>query len=467
MNSKNKDTLGSRNLTTQDKLSDIFKVVTVQEINNTKLQRYLNNFFTSKGLSQNTVACLFDGTQNPEVLGKIERIAFAQGCYDILKWKDLKPELYFSPAELNEFDTFIVSDENENINKIFMKNVKKINDFTYQCYSTAKELYLYRKNSLVTYNKNTQRASKYKTIGTNNLKVREASVNYDAVKNIEAAILEKKFFTNEIYFNVLIMEGKEPKFKYKKNFDNIGDLTIEPFYDRSSNRLTYCNIIDGYHRFLAMTNAYIKHKEETGEDLEIGLCVMVTLFNEDQAKRFIAQQFKRSDTDEEYLRSLESSDFDEFATKLAQKINVLDKNLSATYDEMKFEEKLTYRTLLGDAIELTDIEVNQFQERVYTTEKMAVIINATIECLMANKEFKTIKDVRKNSYFLDANMFVGYIAIANILKNYDYEKYIIPLVESLCNLNEKEVSQLKLNNKDCSVKKIYDYFENIAKEVVK
>lgn len=451
-------------LNIREELHDMIDLVTTQEINNRELQRYLNDFFAKKGLSQNTVTCLFSGIKNPSDLDKIDQIAFIQGAYDMLKWENLKPEKYFGVAELSEFDTLILVDQK--INKILMKNSKKINDYTYQCYATAKELYLYRKNSLVTYNKETQRAPKYKVIGTNNLVVKEASVNYEAVKEMEEKILSEKFFTNEIYFNVLIIPGKEPKFTFQSKFENIGDLVIEPCYDRASDRLTYCNIIDGYHRFLAMTNAYIRHKEKYQKDLETGLTVMVTLLTEQQAKDFMVQQFQRSDTDEDYLRALEGNDYNIFAKELATKIDVLDNDLPLTYTEMKVRNELTYLSLLGDAIKLTSIKVNQFSVKKFTTEKMALIINSLLEILIMTKGYKNIDDMKKESYFLDTNMFIGYIAIANILKDYEFENYIIPIADALIKQDKTEIKKLKLNNKNCNLKKVYNYFESIAKEVV-
>jgi hypothetical protein len=82
-------------------------------------------------------------------------------------------------------------------------------------------------------------------------------------------------------------------------------------------------------------------------------------------------------------------------------------------------------------------------------------------------KYGTMKNIIEKTHLADVNIFVGYIAIANVLREIeDYTTFIIKIGEKLCSLTNEELEPLKLINRSVNIKKVYDYFEKIAKEVV-
>jgi hypothetical protein len=72
-----------------------------------------------------------------------------------------------------------------------------------------------------------------------------------------------------------------------------------------------------------------------------------------------------------------------------------------------------------------------------------------------------------NTHLADVNIFIGYLAIANILselKNYDNE--LLEIANKIMELTNEELLPLKLINKGVSIKNVYNFFERIVKEVV-
>lgn len=455
-------------LNTINKIDDIIKEISSTEYRNKKLIKHLNNIFSKKGLNQNSVSCIFDDTKDANDLDNLEKIAFFQGCYDILKLDKLNPKNYFSLSDLSTYDTLVISNETEIIDKIILKDCRKINDKFYQCYVTAKQLYLYEKNSLVTYNKNTQRAPRYRTIGGKKIKIREAVVNRKKVEEMKNKILNGFFFPTEIYFNVLVMEGKEPQFKFSHTFNNIGDIEIKPNYDRDSINTTYVNITDGQHRKLAYIMAYEEYMEKTGSELDVGTQLLITFLNEEEARRFVRQQFERSDTDEEYLQTLVPTDYDVFSEVLMKKIEILNKSkISLTYDEMIVNSSYTHRGIISKTIKETDINVSTVSAKLNTAPKLAKIINYIIQYIfeLYNNDLKYIKE---NTIWLSCNAFSGYIGIATILKDTDYEQYIVPIVTRLIHEfdNKDEKTLKRFQSKTANISSIYKNFSIISLEVI-
>lgn len=442
---------------TLQKLNVIIQQIIEEYCDDIKFINKVVEHFAKKNIDIKVPNLLMGNNVSFSELDVIEKICFTDACYEILMWDDLNPKYYFSEGELYSYDTFI-KDDSEIRESIVIKNARKVSDNQFEGYLSLKELYLCRKNFLIRYNRKTQRKGTVKTIGTKGMKVYETYLNSNAVYDIKQEFLAENFIPNLITLNVLIMDGKIPDIKFVEKFENIGDLIITPNLDRDSKFTTFVDIIDGYHRYTGACDAYEEAREK-GEELQGGLLVSVTKVSLQQAKEYVQREFKRNDTDRDYLKALEENDYTKFVSKLEKNSEILKGEIAETHDEQKVFEKLTNKLVLAEAVKLTDIMVNEEVEVYFSSKKMGEIIDTMITTLMKqyNNDLKTMRD---NSFFLEPNIFVGYLAIANELrKKEDYIESLLRVCERIISLKNKDLKkELGLSVKKCDVKSIYNYF---------
>lgn len=445
---------------TLQKLNVIIQQVIEEYCNDIKFINKAVEYFAKKNIDIKVPNLLMGDNIAFEDLNIIEKICFTDACYNILLWSDLNPKYYFSEGELYSYDTFI-KDDNEICESIIIKNARRISDNQFEGYLTLRELYLYRKNFLIRYNRKTQRKGNVKTIGTKGMKVYETYLNRNSVKDIKQEFLAEDFIPNLITLNVLIMDGKIPDIRFIEKFEDIGDLIITPNLDRDSKTTTFVDIIDGYHRYTGACEAYEEAKEK-GEELEGGLLVSVTKISLQKAKEYVQREFKRNDTDKDYLKALEENDYTKFVNKLEKSSDILKGEIAETFDEQKVFEKLTNKLTLAEAIKLTDITVNDDVEVHFATQKMGKIIDTLIKELL-KQYLNCLKTMKYNSFLLDPNIFIGYIAIANELRKQDeYIESLLSICEKIKKLEKKDLrKELSLSVKKCDTKKIYNYFKEL------
>jgi hypothetical protein len=113
----------------------------------------------------------------------------------------------------------------------------------------------------------------------------------------------------------------------------------------------------------------------------------------------------------------------------------------------------------------TNIQVNNRLNRRTVAGKMAMVIDDLFEAFLMKRG--TMHNLINNTHLADVNIFIGYLAIANILselKNYDNE--LLEIANKIMELTNEELLPLKLINKGVSIKNVYNFFERIVKEVV-
>lgn len=424
--------------------------------------KYLNQKFSDKGLSVKIPSLLMDENESTNVnnIKTIELITLIDAVCEYTHDSRYNPSHYFSDKELNDFDSHISKDENV-VDCIHLKNGIKINDEQWVFYVPLEDCYLFKNSLLIRYNIQTQRKPEYKEIGTKGFVIEDAALDEGAVESIKEVFLDEKFTPNLITLNVLVQEGKTAQFKEEGN-----DITIIPNYDRNSPNTTYVDCIDGYHR---LTGAYRAYKEELekGKKLKGGLIVSLVRMTVSEARDYIAREFKRSSTSQEWLDSITENDYTKMADKIVSNINLSNIGLvdfvGLTYDDVKYKNKITSRNVLVNGIKNTDIKVNNLNEVVFSGKKIADIITIIINQIATHFD-NDYKKILKESMFLDTNMFIGYIAIANKIMNLkDYDYRAIEIAEKLYNLNNdyKEIEkELYLKNKNYTVYKIFNYFED-------
>lgn len=422
----------------------------IKEINNKDFRKNILETYTKKGLNLNTVACLLNETKLVTDLDDIEKIALANATYETFKRDKLNPASYFSGKDLAKYETYM--NVEEKTNEIHIDEVQRIDDFNYRTTVRYKDVYEWFKNMLILYNKETQRATTLKKLGNNGIWVRQQTVDNKAVKEITKAMLEGTFEESEIILNVRLIENKTPNFIFDAKYKNIGEVVIKPNYiDINDPEYTVVEILDGYHRILAIQSAMEEYKNKNDEWLEGNIGVKIVLADYNRALRIVAQTFKRSDTNQQFLKSIEESDYSKFVDNIIRSSSTLKNKVGNMYEECEAFDMLTYKSILIDAVKKLNIEVNNIMVKNFTAKKIAIAID----------EFMELTQSEDNILYRNPHLFAGYISyFYNRIKNNidigleEYEELMIRIK----NIKNEDIKKMKLSHKYCNLNQILNYF---------
>lgn len=422
-----------------------------QKYNNDKnVEKEIVKVFKEHNLPQGNAYGLIDQNKpikNRDLVIDYELYYLAKAIFTKTGEPSIKIEDYFTQSEIDEYENFKFED-NEHIKSLKFEDTKQIADNQYICpYVDIREIEKYISHGVLTYYLKTQRTATYVRFGDELLET--ATIKEDAVKSIEQSILNNKFTQNMISFNIR-RTGREVnhlKFNSKNTF------LIE--VDRKD---CFCDIVDGMHRILGAIRAL-----RSNPNLKFGFIINILHYTEAQAKEYIVQEYNRTPMDEVSLAAYKES---EPGIALAKQINnygsemtnVLFNKFANSTDEIKYNNKyLTYDTF-NKAIEhnfnITEpIEIMELQEYLIK---------------FFNKLIGSLKRNNANSNLAFHNMmFLGYIALAESLKNkeLDIEKYISDIdfnnIDFWSNLEIIPNVYPKINKS--KINKISKYFKNLVR----
>lgn len=443
-----------------DLYNDILEVVN-EEVDNMKLQSKIIDDFLKKGLTANIVYELFNDNIDIKNMTTNELICLTKSLEKnyINKKYSFNPSEYFSNTELSDYDLFIPRRE-EILEVARFENCIKINAKDYLCYMSAKQLNELRKNRLVAYFKNIQRANKVKKLKNGTTK-RYENVNKEAIKELRKRFIRKDIRPTAIALAILEQSGKERNYMFETSSDNnnIGTLVVKPDFNVNSNSYQPLIIPDGYHRYTAICDAY----EEA--EVENGLGVFIHIMNETEAKQYVNDVFKRSDTDVEWIQAMDQNDASRFVNSLIENSKILKNEVVNTYSEIKKFNALVDRNTLVDSINYTDLKIGNELTREIDSETMAKIIDMLLDFIVENDYKGNFEEFKKSEY-AESKMFIGYIAIANELKNdSEYKKKLITIINELKNDIHILNITLDIKHKNSNNEAIYRYFEKLCKEI--
>lgn len=429
-----------------DKLETELSKLIKKEYDNLDLKKTLNKVFADKGLNPSTINLIMDEKKFINELNDYEKIAFSYGCFSVFgENKYLNPERYFASRVIESYKNYIATIEHQDI--IEFENFQMKNDYEYYGLISYKQIYELMSNNLLAYDIDIQRSPSYKPLGGKTIKT--ATIDNQAVKNIEECILENKFEDTQIVLSLLRKDNRENlKFNFEEIFKgtNIGNIVINDTL----------KINDGMHRCLGICNAVVRHLQETGRYLDGFISARIVICDKERAKRITVQSFKRSATNVDWLKGIdEENDINKYVNKLIESSKTLKNNVGVTYDEAKALNKLTYKTLIIDLIKKLDIDVSNKSEVLYMSKKMADYLDTLMDL------FKKY-DTDKNNYIYEMNMFVAYIYFAYEMANRDedielYEK----MIEKVLYITEQDKKSLKIGLKNYSMNNIINYFKDV------
>lgn len=460
----------------REELLDNLQIIINNNDYNKQLINKLSIKFDEKGFSMQRPNQIFSGSAQLESLGNTELLTLTDGLYNLTQNNKnlINPKDYFSDSEIVRFESYQRPIE-EQKDSLILKNVVQIDDLQWICpFWTLEEIYNAQNNAQLSYNFNTQREATYKKTATGDILI-AATLNKESVRDISEEMFENKFTPNLITLNVRLIDGKKPRLKYN---ENTKELIIKPQYkfveeDGESEIIlddtTFIDILDGFHRINGALWAIEKAKQEN-KQLKGGLIVSIICMTEAEARNYIAREAKRNDMSEEFTKALTNDDYNKIVAQINdygdKNTNILKNKIADTREELNYTDKLTTSAVIREGIKQTDIDIKDAIEIKMMIPRMIEIINMLISYILRYK-FNSDMSKMSESAFLQPNIFVGYIAIANKLKNdKDYMDKIFKIAELLDNKDRKDFVNLGIYSKNLQQKKVYEYFENIVKEVI-
>lgn len=389
-----------------------------------------------------------------------EQIAICKGLINAGYKDKFKLSDYFTTNEIGEYETLVIV--NENTLLLTFDNVEKYNDQYYVCPCwQPSEQYKARKNRLVRYNFATQREATLTKDSYGKVR-REITLNKDSVKGIKDTILKKEYFPPDtLTLNVLLLEDKEPNIDYDENKKK---LYIKINYNIEDYNYTVVDFTDGWHRDSAIYDLY--NEGVNVEKYFKGFPVNISITTAKQSAAFVRRQMLANKESDEYLRSIENTEYNTFIDKINKNIenNLLYGNISKTRDEMLATDTLTYYDIFRKAlrhVEKTEnIEIKGRRIQVLGTKKYINIVNTIVEELNSNNV--NTEDLK---LFTREGIYLGYFAIWSYLeKNKLNEEEEFLLIEKFVkNMLEmkNEIKSLRLGAKNFVINKTYELFKEL------
>ena len=408
-----------------DKLRELITVTIQEKINDKNLFKALKDEFIYKGLNVVAVSNLRENSLD-EKIDINEMIAITKVLKRELGDERFLLSKYFTPGEIEHYNASALIEENI-IDYALIKNVTKIDNFNYHCVISAKQLYELRKNQVIRYNPEYQRAPKivrtasgkvYKRADINKQGLDDLNLRYtDTAKGINP---NKSIRPTSISIAIMSDSKKllSENFTFKPLYnDLIGDLYIKPVYDIDSEEKIQLNIIDGAHRYFALTDAYEEMLVNSNLELDYSLGCYIYIMDREAAKQLVVDAFKRNDTDLDYLKSLESSDENTFIELLGKESKWLNGHIANTKRELKLEYNYTQKKTLIDAFKNTDISMKKddLGSELARTD-IASLLDKTLDYIL-NTIFKGDLNEMRKSIFLSDNIFKLYIRFLNEIKD--------------------------------------------------
>jgi hypothetical protein len=359
-------------LVNREKLEDQLRIIVSKYSADKKLKSKVGDYFVVKGLFEATALNIFAQRTPIETLPELMLCIFSMALYKNLdedKYR-INPEKFFTELEIKEATKYKFKKKQDANYPIVFEQIKQLNTNQWYTDMTAQQIKDLYDRRVVSYNPETQRQLKLKEQGGKI--ITQIDVNKESVQEIKKYLLDGKFFSNFITFNIL--ENGEEEFEIVD-----GNLRV------NGGELA---IIDGFHRSLAIIDAV---QENPNIDFKIG--VVITHFDVETAQRFIVQEDKRNKINTKYIKSL---NLENKSNTIVKKINENSKsNLKGqiTTDKtyIKLGKGLIMFDVLSDSIELVfepkeNIDVINYSN--YIIEGLNIIVESNTKLLEVSHDEK-------------------------------------------------------------------------------
>ena len=225
---------------------------------------------------------------------------------------------YFTPNEVKEYGKTSKT-KGKNVFPIKWKMIR-IDEHQFIGKITVEELMRLRDLQLLNYNPNTQRPMTGKVFQDNIIYV--PTINNRAIKEIEESYYNKSYIPNTLTLNIPI----DDTYEYD---EDEGELLV--------NRLDHFDILDGYHRFRAMSDIY-----NLDSSFDYPMELRVVSFTDEEARQFIWQEDQKTK-----MKKVDSDSFNQnnYANQLIQELNRFSPVLKGKFNAEYIDPALAGRML--------------------------------------------------------------------------------------------------------------------------
>lgn len=438
----------------RQKLEDALNLVLEDYSNDTKIIEKVADKLTERGISRGRVNGIFTQSIPLQYVLDDELCVLTKTVFSHTHDETIKPDDYYNETELQNADLFKVIEEKTT--KIVLHYVDQIGDNQWIC---TKEDYQnvgeYINNSLITYNKNTQRQPLIKKSGGKVYYV--PNIKQTKVDAMVKEMVDGTFNSNVITWNIRKINGME-KFIYKEKERT---LTIE-----IDGENTFVDVIDGANRSASIVKALSINPEINRTTL-----IMIYHVDEEKARQIIFQEAKAEPLEEDYVKQFDTSDPNLEVVKninSRQRMNEMFNKIGLNEAELRREENklVTFDTLsktieyIYNLKEKPVIEASNVEE--FLVKLFNVVIGSNYEAFTNN-----ISETKDKTYLASNNAFIGYIALGEELKQKYPSEWQEKLQEILSQLDFSKTNSiwkengLENNLNLSTIKKITKYFKSL------
>lgn len=356
----------------------------------------------------------------------------------------------FTEQEVNEAENYIIQQgyDNEELRTIYIDRAIRLKRWEYivvdMTYEKIAEAW---KKGVTTYNYDTQREAKI--INTGIGLVYEPTIYKENIDKMVDKMVKRKFYDNVITWNVL--HTKHEDFTY---FEDTQKLKFV------KGKGSQINIVDGFHRTLAIIEALELNPELKDEIMQ----VKILNLDVNQALEYINQEQQGSAIGEDRKKS----SIKDNVTTIIDDLNKngdskLNGKISTIEDEVyKYHAKTVLFGTLSDSVqdwynELKDAKTSQLNNTYRHIEEVLNYIITYYE-----DDFMNIKTSQeKGRIFTQNNMFLGYIWLSH--KLYDIDNWDEVLNNFLNKLDQQTLNiNIETKNRNKAYRnKVYEVFRNI------
>lgn len=429
----------------KERLYDTIYKILNENVDNINMVKTLNRKFAEKGLDLKVIQILLAELKDISDVNDVQIMAIAEGLHELFpNNNDLDLSKYFSAQEIISYESYMNIEEK--VNELTFDNTIRINNFDFMCICSFEKLAKYFNSNLITYNKQTQRQSEYIKLGKDY--IRRISVNQKAINDMAKDILNNNFEnTANIVLNVRLRKDNQPRLNYED-----GTLRIAPNYDIHSRYFTSVEVIDGYHKLLAIVKADMEYYNLYNKHLQNTISVMIIQADVKRATQIVRNTFKRSDTDIRFLKSIEQTDYTRFVDLVESQSRALNGKLATSYEEFKALHKLSYKYIFVETIKRIGVEVNNQSVVLIQSRDIANMFDTLFDIINENNKELINLLYNCNIYIIILKYFFEIIN-KNDANIEDFYK----IINKLSKIDNKIIKELKLNNKNYSFNQIFNY----------
>lgn len=350
------------------------------------------------------VSGIFNNQLDLALLQDYEVYYLAKALYEWFQGGDkINPVNFFTSIEIERYENMVgidISEERPNT-IIFDNCIQVTNNMWSVSKISIQELVQLQNDSLVVYNKETQRETE-KRVTLTGVKER-IKVYKKSVKEIRDNMIGGSYFPTVISYNILA-NGFE-KFAYDEEKQR---LIIE--VDDNSE----INLIDGYHRISACAEAL-----RINPNLEQYMQANIFHLDVHAARRYILQESKKNEINKELLSYF---DTDNVASKLINDLdsegtpttNFIKGHLAQDLESVRLLYKYcTYETLIKSVDDNFKLDKKDIRNTRQIKEYLTEFFNELLS--IYKDEFENISKSRLESFITSNNAFYGYVAMAGKL----------------------------------------------------